>query len=113
VIDLPTSDGVYVIHFRERIGGDGRNGAQHYIGWASDIAARIEQHHRGQGAAIMAHVARSAIGFDVVAIFPGAARDDERRMKKAGHHAERRCPVCRAERILQKSVPEGLSSGSP
>jgi hypothetical protein len=83
----------YLIHFAERIGREGRNGAQHYIGWASNVEARVIDHRRGNGAAIMAEVSRRGIDWEVVRLYPGWTRHDERRRKRAGHF-DRDCPVC-------------------
>jgi hypothetical protein len=86
----------YLIHFEERIGADGRNGAQHYIGWTSDLDARMESHRKGHGARIMAHLKTQGIGWQLVRIYENWTRDDERRRKNVGHY-DRDCPECRAE----------------
>lgn len=45
---IPVSKGyVYLLHFEEPI-APGRHTAQHYIGHADDLAARIQTHERGR-----------------------------------------------------------------
>lgn len=93
---------IYLIHFDRRIGGPGRNGAQHYVGWSADLPSRIDTHDKGDGAKILAYCVGNGIVFSVVAQWAGT-RSAERRLKKNGHH-DRRCPVCRAARIIEASV---------
>jgi hypothetical protein len=100
---------IYLTHFSHRIGGEGRNGAQHYAGWAAPgkLDARIVEHRNGNGARILAFVMRSGFDFEVVATWDGT-RDDERRFKRVGHF-DRRCPICKAGRIIAASV-EGVTA---
>lgn len=83
---------VYLVHFEDRIGGPGRNGAQHYVGWTADQEVRMEHHRNGTGARILAFCNSQGINYNVVRTWQGT-RYMERRMKSHGHH-ERRCPVC-------------------
>jgi hypothetical protein len=85
---------VYTLHFDRRIGADGRNGAQHYVGWArGDGQARIAHHRRGtSGVPLVEYAIRQGIGFMVADLRPGT-RSDERRLKNRGHH-DQRCTVC-------------------
>lgn len=82
---------IYTAHFNKAIGGEGRNKAQHYSGWALDVDTRIAQHKAGRGAAITAYLAQQGIDFEVVTVWPGT-REMERQLKK--HSATRRCPKC-------------------
>ena len=88
---------IYLLHFERPIGDTGhvRNYAQHYLGWAAPggLEARLAAHRAGTGARITAFLAKSGIAFHVVKTWEGD-RYQERRMKRAGHHAKRRCPLC-------------------
>ena len=87
---------VYLLHFEQPI-APGRHTARHYLGYASDLAARIQQHERGgRGAARLCQVARERhIPFDVVRVWPRGGRDLEARLKRQ-HNGKRLCPVCNA-----------------
>lgn len=88
---------IYLIHFDEPVGDRTRPrmSASHYIGWTTDLETRLEQHRKGLGAALMAYVATKGIAWKVVRLWEGSTRDDERRLKKSGHFADRLCPECR------------------
>jgi predicted GIY-YIG superfamily endonuclease len=97
---------IYLAHFDEPIGGEGRNGAQHYTGWALDLDRRIEEHRAGRGARIMTALKDRGIGFRVAKVEPGD-RNRERQLKN--HGAARRCPICIEER--KQEVPEVKDTG--
>ncbi len=82
---------VYLIHFSEPI-GSARHRAQHYIGWAVDVEARLQEHLAGRGARILAYVAAAGITGEVARTWAGT-RELERRLKASGHY-QRHCPVC-------------------
>jgi predicted GIY-YIG superfamily endonuclease len=46
---------IYLLRFDRPIGdaGNPRSQAQHYLGWASDLDARLGQHRSGSGARLM------------------------------------------------------------
>jgi predicted GIY-YIG superfamily endonuclease len=86
---------IYLIHFDEPIGNrENRRGqAQHYIGYAVDLAERLAEHANGDGARIMAAVIMDyGIGWQVVRTWKGG-RKDERKLKNR-KQARRFCPVC-------------------
>ncbi len=86
---------LYLLHFDAPLGDSSRPhmSAQHYLGFADDVAARIAEHQAGRGAAITAACVARGIGLRHVATFDGD-RTAERRAKRNGHF-ERRCPVCK------------------
>lgn len=84
---------VYLIHFDRRIGRDGRNGAQHYIGYSTDGNSREATHRKNKGARILAYLNREDIGWRVVREWEGATLTFERRLKRGGHF-DQYCPVC-------------------
>lgn len=85
---------VYLLHFAGELGSE-RHHARHYMGWARDWRRRVEQHRRGGAVCAFTRAAFEAnIPFDVALVFVGS-RDDERKCKRAHHHA-RLCPYCNA-----------------
>lgn len=87
---------VYLIHFRESF-----KHARHYIGWTDDETptARLERHRTGNGARLLAVVAKAGIGYELVRTWENADRTFERKLKSRGG-AARICPVCRGEKSL-------------
>jgi predicted GIY-YIG superfamily endonuclease len=84
---LPEVAGCYLIHFNERY-----RHAGHYLGYADDIRARVRKHRQGNGSRLMQVIANAGISWEVVRIWEGATRTNERQMK--GHSSTRLCPVC-------------------
>lgn len=92
---------VYLLHFERPI-APGRHTAQHYIGHASNLAARIQVHERGRrynglgqptGCARIIEVAHErGIGFQVARVWLGGY-ELERRLK-ARKEAPVLCPLC-------------------
>lgn len=85
--------GVYLLHFERWVGGDGREGALHYVGWSDNIPGRMALHRRRGGSKLMKYIKRNGIGWKLVRVWSDASRDDERRLKNGGHFADL-CPVC-------------------
>jgi predicted GIY-YIG superfamily endonuclease len=86
---------IYLIHFDEPIGNraNARGQAQHYIGYALDLAERLQEHARGDGARIMAAVVAYGVDWYVVKTWKGN-RKDERKLKNR-KKARKICPVCK------------------
>ena len=85
---------VYLLHFEAPLGdaSNPRAQAQHYLGSAVDLEARLEEHHRGTGARIMQVVEERRISWRVVRTWEGD-RQLERRLKRR-KNAPRLCPMC-------------------
>lgn len=85
---------VYLLHFSAPVGNptNPRAMAAHYVGWTSDLAARLEQHRAGRGARLTAVAIEQGITFAVVATWPGD-RTLERWIKDR-KAAPRLCPIC-------------------
>jgi len=88
---------VYLIHFDRPIGDldNPRGQAQHYLGFTTDLDARLEAHRTGNGSAIMAAVSRAGVDWTVSRTWKGS-RDLERRLKNQ-HNSPRLCPICRGD----------------
>lgn len=79
---------VYLLHFARPY-----RHARHYIGWADDLDARLEQHLRGRGARLLSVVVLDAgIPVELARTWTGT-RHLERRIKTLGG-AARCCPLC-------------------
>lgn len=85
---------LYLLHFSSPLGDPGRPrmSARHYLGWAADLDTRLAEHRNGAGARITAAAVRAGIELTCTWTAPGT-KNDERRLKRNGHH-ERRCPAC-------------------
>lgn len=95
---------VYLLHFDRKVSDQ----AQHYVGYAEDVDARVAEHRAGRGARLTQVCVERGIGFEVVRIWPDGDRNLERRIKNT-HHRERYCPVCQAARqIILRGIKGGL-----
>lgn len=85
---------VYLIHFDERINPD--HPCRHYLGYATDLATRIQQHQAGgTHAARLLQVAHERrIPWRLARVWRGG-RDLERQLKNR-HNGPRLCPICSA-----------------
>jgi hypothetical protein len=99
---LPTrlGHGVYLFHADAPIGNprNRRGMAQHYVGYADELARRIVIQLGGteQAAAIMRAFVAAGVGIELARIWPGATRYDERRLKRMKNAPRRLCPICRS-----------------
>ncbi len=94
---------VYLIHF-DRLyipypGAPLRDGAGHYCGWTTDLAARLARHAAGNGARLVAVVHQAGISWRLARVWPGP-RERERQLKRQGG-ASRRCPLCKGLRRIE------------
>ena len=78
---------IYLLHFSAPY-----KHARHYTGWTTDLAARLRDHHAGNGARLIAVITAAGITFTLARTRPGS-RGDERAIKRCGG-AVRYCPVC-------------------
>ena len=79
---------IYLLHFDAPFGH-----AQHYLGWAKHLDARLQHHERGTGANLLRHVRNAGIGWQLSRTWQGD-RYLERRLKNRGG-AARLCPICK------------------
>jgi hypothetical protein len=95
---------VYLIHFGRKLGNPNnpRALAQHYVGQAHDLAARLEAHRTGNGSKIMAAVTRAGIPWLCVRTWDDGT--SESAIKRL-HNAPRLCPVCRGEITIEMRRP--------
>jgi predicted GIY-YIG superfamily endonuclease len=83
--------GVYLIHFHTHY-----KHAGHYLGWSSNVEARLEEHRKGQGARLMTVIYQHNIGWECVREWEGD-RELERRLKR-WHSGAKLCPICKGRR---------------
>ena len=86
----PRGRGCYLLHFAAPY-----KHARHYLGYSPRIADRLEKHAAGQGARLTEVVKDAGIGWTLARVWPGATRQDERRLKNRGG-SRRHCPTCQA-----------------
>src|SRR5437867_3484168 len=90
--------GVYIIHLDTKM-----SHAQHYCGYADDIAARVARHQAGRGARMLQVARERGIKFTLALTLPGWTRSQERmlkRRKQAPHY----CPLCNQQAPLPSPV---------
>jgi predicted GIY-YIG superfamily endonuclease len=78
---------VYLLHFERPY-----KHARHYLGWASNLDARLAEHAAGHGARLLAVIRAAGIGWTLARTWPGD-RHRERQLKRQGG-ASRCCPLC-------------------
>jgi hypothetical protein len=87
----PTSRGLYLLHFEPRY-----QHAQHYLGYAANIARRLAEHKAGRACSSPLIRAALSAGCTVALarIWPEGTRSLERQLKRQGG-LSRHCPTCR------------------
>lgn len=86
---------IYSLHFNQRY-----RHAGHYLGFATDLKNRLDEHAAGCGARLMQVVINIGIKFECVRTWTGT-RSFERQLKNR-RDARSLCPHCRAERKAEK-----------
>jgi predicted GIY-YIG superfamily endonuclease len=79
---------IYLLHFTEPY-----KHAKHYVGFTTDLTARLEAHRQGTGARLMEVIVGAGISFQLARTWQGT-RTDERRIKNR-KEAPRLCPLCK------------------
>lgn len=85
---------VYLLHFDEPIAH-----AQHYLGSARNLPARLLLHYKGNGARLMKVVRERGIGWRLVRTWECSTERQawqlERMFKRVRKNSRELCPVCR------------------
>ncbi len=74
----PTAGTVYLLHFQRPY-----RHARHYLGWASDLPARLAEHAAGRGARLLAVIQAAGIGWTLASPHPGTATQTPGRRRPA------------------------------
>jgi len=86
---------VYLIHFERPYRaqtGHCRHEVKHYLGWTTDLSARMSEHKAGRGARLMEVITAEGIAWHVARTWEGD-RHLERRLKNR-KKSRCLCPVC-------------------
>jgi predicted GIY-YIG superfamily endonuclease len=83
----PAPGTVYLIHFDAAY-----KHARHYLGWTTELEARLQAHRDGRGARLMEVITAAGITWQLARTWPGG-RNRERAIKDR-HEAPRLCPIC-------------------
>jgi predicted GIY-YIG superfamily endonuclease len=78
---------VYLIHFDTPL-----HHARHYLGWTTDLEARLEAHRQGNGARLMEVITEAGITWKLARTWEGG-RELERHLKRQ-KNSPRFCPIC-------------------
>ena len=89
---------VYLTHFLKPY-----KHAEHYLGFATNLEARLEHHRKDTGARLMQVIRDAGIGFVLVRTWENETRTKERRLKNGGG-LNRVCPVCK---LMQAGFTQG------
>jgi predicted GIY-YIG superfamily endonuclease len=89
---------VYLIHFETPY-----KHAKHYLGYSDDLAGRLACHAHGNGAKLMAVIARNDIRWVVSRVWLRGDRSLERRLKNY-HSGVKLCPICQGRVYAGYSV---------
>lgn len=83
------TEGCYLLHFSDKY-----KHARHYIGFSTDIPARVALHNAGRSHARLTQAAaRAGITMVLARVWVGASRDNERKLKNL-RAAAKMCPFC-------------------
>jgi predicted GIY-YIG superfamily endonuclease len=80
---------VYLIHFARAL-----NGARHYLGFSTDIPARVERHKAGRGSPLLKAATEAGISWRVIRTWRKKDGNFERELKD-GNNLSDLCPVCK------------------
>ena len=78
---------VYLIHFDQKLAH-----AQHYLGSADDLQARLACHRSGNGARLMEVITEQGIPWRLARTWPGNRKLERELKRQKG--SPRLCPIC-------------------
>jgi predicted GIY-YIG superfamily endonuclease len=76
---------IYIIELETPLGTQSHS-ARYYMGWTTNVYARLNSHRKGNGSAMLKAAVERGIKFDIVATCEGT-RDDERHYKRQKNHS--------------------------
>jgi predicted GIY-YIG superfamily endonuclease len=87
---------VYLVHFARS-----HRGARHYLGFSTNIPARVKAHRAGRGAPLLGAITRRHIAWRVVRTWRRKDGFFEQRLKRS-HALRDLCPACNGPRAYRK-----------
>jgi predicted GIY-YIG superfamily endonuclease len=87
---------VYLVHLARRY-----KGAQHYLGFSTDIPARVKAHRADRGAPLLAAVSKRGIPWHVVRTWQKKDGNFEQHLKR-GYALKDLCPLCSGTNAYKK-----------
>jgi hypothetical protein len=66
---------VYLVHLSHEVGNENHT-AQHYVGATRNPYRRLDDHRRGEGAALLRHASKLGIDYDLAEIWTYSGWDD-------------------------------------
>ena len=102
---------VYLVHFARPYNtsaqrykhAPGYKGAQHYLGFSTDVPARVKAHRAGRGAPLLAAVTKRGIPWRVVRTWKRKDGHFEQALKR--HYALKTlCPVCSGPHAYKRGM---------
>jgi predicted GIY-YIG superfamily endonuclease len=87
---------IYLIHFDQSF-----KHARHYIGFTTDLDARLQAHASGHGARLMEVITNAGINWQCVRTWPGE-RKFERQLKRR-KETPALCPVCAGDAAYKRA----------
>lgn len=97
---------VYLIHFDPSYAH-----ATHYLGWAADVAPRLNAHLHGKGAKLTRVAVEAGCTLILARVWEDGTRQLERKLKR-WHGSTRLCPICRGEPVQMPLLP-GMAAYRP
>jgi predicted GIY-YIG superfamily endonuclease len=94
---------IYLLHFDRPVPRG--SPSRHYIGYTTDLDARLADHAAGCGARLLRLCRDEGISWQCVRTWPLATRRQERALKDRCQHA-RLCPLCRAAALARHAAEE-------
>ena len=80
---------VYLVHLARAL-----HGARHYLGFTTNVAARVKRHKAGRGTPLLGAATKRGIPWRVVRTWRGRDGYFEQDLKRSGPLASL-CPICR------------------
>jgi predicted GIY-YIG superfamily endonuclease len=90
---------IYLLHFSPSY-----KHAGHYLGYAEDVAPRVNAHLHGKGARLTQVAKAAGSTLILVRVWEGRTRTDERKMKQRSHVPEL-CPICSGAAVQMPLLP--------
>lgn len=92
---------VYLLHFHPRY-----KHARHYLGYAKNLATRIQDHERGEGARLTQVAVANGTALELVRVWRGDRKLE--RMLKRRKNAPLFCPLCNPRAYRRAAQIENL-----